>query len=300
MHLLHGDDPFLLREAALELLRELRVTEVDAAGWSGGELQDLATPSLFGEARGLLITDARSLPKEAVEELARYASAPDLASPIVVCCEGKPLVALERAVKDIGSIRQVAVARKDLEGWVVARAKRLGVDLAVPTARALVAVIGESAAELASALEQLRDAYPKVRLTPDHVQSQFRGLGEQKSWDLCDKAFGHDLPGAVRALRSIEETGDDPLMVVGAIASRLRDLIKVRALPERMAPADVAREAGLRFDWQARRYQQQARGYSMQRLIELHGRVADADRSLKSGETSDVVMPILVAAIAAG
>ncbi len=43
--LLWGEDDFLLREAALELLGDLRPTEVDAAEWQGGELQDLATPS---------------------------------------------------------------------------------------------------------------------------------------------------------------------------------------------------------------------------------------------------------------
>ena len=88
-------------------------------------------------------------------------------------------------------------------------------------------------------------------------------------------------------------------MVLGGIASRLRDLIKVRSLPERMAPADLAREAGLRFDWQARRYQQQARAFSMQQLVDLHERITEADRALKSGATGDIVMPSLIAAIAA-
>ena len=57
---------FLLREAALARFGGVRVTEVDAAEWQGGELQDLATPSLFGEPRALLITDARSLTKDAI------------------------------------------------------------------------------------------------------------------------------------------------------------------------------------------------------------------------------------------
>ena len=128
---------------------------------------------------------------------------------------------------------------------------------------------------------------------------QFRGLGDQKVWDLCDHAFGRDLPGAIRSLRSIEEGGDDPLKTLGGIASRLRDLIRVRALPDRLPPAQVAKAAGLRFDWQARRYQQQARNYTMGRLVDLHARVTEADRALKSGATGDVVMPTLIAAIAA-
>jgi DNA polymerase III delta subunit len=86
--------------------------------------------------------------------------------------------------------------------------------------------------------------------------------------------------------------------VLGGVASRLRDLIRVRALPERLPPAQVAKRAGLRFDWQARRYQQQARNFSMGELIRLHDRITEADRALKSGGTADVIMPTLIAAVA--
>ena len=55
--LLWGEDDYLLREAALQIAGDRRVTEVDAAEWQGSELQDLATPSLFGEpAWDLLLT----------------------------------------------------------------------------------------------------------------------------------------------------------------------------------------------------------------------------------------------------
>ena len=94
--LLWGEDDFLLREAAFGILGTLRPTEVDAAEWQGGELQDFATPSLFGERRALLITDARSLSKEAMAELVAYLAAPDPESPLIICCQtaerGKPPV----------------------------------------------------------------------------------------------------------------------------------------------------------------------------------------------------------------
>ena len=159
--------------------------------------------------------------------------------------------------------------------------------------------LGEDLAQLAGALDQLGAAFEVRRITPAEVHQQFRGLGEQKTWDLCDRAFGKDLPGAIRALRAIEESGDEALMVLGGIAVRVRDLIRVRALPDRTPPAQVAKQAGLRFDWQARRYQQQARNYSLDELVTIHDRIAETDRALKSGAPGDVVMPVLIAAIAA-
>jgi DNA polymerase III delta subunit len=161
-----------------------------------------------------------------------------------------------------------------------------------------VETLGEEPGQLAGALEQLADAFTGERITPQIVAQQFRGLGEQRVWDLCDRAFVRDLPGAIRALRSIEASGDDALKTLGGISSRLRDLIRVRALPDRMAPAEAAKAAGLRFDWQARRYQQQARNFSMAQLVTMHARVTEADRALKSGATGDIVMPVLVTDIA--
>jgi DNA polymerase III subunit delta len=301
--LLWGEDEFLLRERALELLGDLRATEVDGGEWQGHELQDLATPSLFGEPRALLIADAKSLPKEAIVELAAYLASPDPDAPLVICAQvgdrAKVPAALDKLVKPVGTVAEVKIAKKDLEPWLIQRAKREGLDIAPPAVHALVETLGDEPGALVAALEQLGSAFTGTKITPQLVAQQFRGLGDQKVWDLCDRAFTKDLPGAIRSLRSIEEGRDDALMVLGGIAARLRDLMKVRALPDRMPPAEVARAAGLRFDWQARRYQQQARNYSMGQLIVLHERLVEADRAMKSGASADVVMPVLVAAIAA-
>lgn len=304
VRLLWGEDDFLLREAALAALSPARPVEVDAGEWRGGELQDLATPSLFGEPRALLISDARSLSKDAMTELASYLAGPDPDARLVICCRvaerGKVPAALEKLVKPVGTLTRIMVARKDLESWLAQRAAAVGLDVGVPAARALVQTLGEEPGRLAAALDQLTAAFAGQKVTPALVGRQFRGLGEQKVWDLCDRAFGKDLAGAIRSLCSIEAGGDDALKTLGGISSRLRDLIRVRALPDRMPAAQVVKAAGLRFDWQVRRYQQQARHFSMDRLLELHERIAEADRALKSGATGDVVMPALVVAIAAG
>ena len=84
VHLLWGEDPFLLREAAFEILGDLRTVEVDAAEWQGGETADLATPSLFGDRRALLVSNAKALPEEGVRELGRYLEAPDPDAPLTI------------------------------------------------------------------------------------------------------------------------------------------------------------------------------------------------------------------------
>src|SRR5204863_295447 len=130
---------------------------------------------------------------------------------------------------------------------------------------------GESPATLDGALDQLASAFPGTAITKELVLSQFRGLGEQRMWDLCDRAFGKDLPGSVRSLSSLLEGREEPLAILGVIASRLRDLMRVKSVPDSAPAAEVARAAGLRFEWQAGRYRDQARRFTMPDLVRIHG-----------------------------
>ncbi len=300
--LLWGENAFLLREAALEALGGVEPREVEATAWRGGETADLATPSLLGEPRALLVTDSLHLPEAAHREIARYLRAPVPDALLVLTAtvpeRGRAPAALVKLVEPAGEVREVRVPRRDLPEWLAARGRRRAVQVSPDGAVAMVEVLGEDPAVLAQGLEQLAAAFPGERVTRDLVARQFRGLGDQHVWDLCDRAFGRDLAGAMRSLRGLLEAREDPLLVLGGIAARLRDLLRVKVLPEGTPPAELARAAGLRFEWQARRFRDQARRFGLDHLVRL--RVVEADRALKSGASEEVVLPVLVAAIAGG
>jgi DNA polymerase III delta subunit len=207
--------------------------------------------------------------------------------------------ALSKLVKPVGQVRHVAVGRKELPSWLSARAVRHGIDLAPDASRALVETLGESPAVLDAALQQLGVAYPQTRITRPMVLEQFRGLGEQQIWDLCDRAFGKDLPGSIRSLGSLLDAREEPLAILGVIAARLRDLMRVKGLPESASSSDIAAAAGLRFEWQGRRYRDQARRFTMGQLVRIHGEVVEADRVMKSGAPGEVVLATLVTSVAA-
>jgi DNA polymerase-3 subunit delta len=305
VYLLWGEDAFLLREAALQILGEVRPQEVDGAEWRGGETADLATPSLFGEPRALLVSNAKALPEEGVRELRGYLGSPDPEAPLVISAtvgeRAKAPAALLKLVQGVGSVVEVKVQRKDLPGWMKGRASAKELNLAPDGANALVETLGEDPAAIDQALDQLASAFPGERLTADLVARQFRGLGEQHIWDLCDRAFSRDLPAAMRSMRTLLlARGGEGLMILGGLAARLRDLIRVRSLPDRTPPGEVAKQAGLRFEWQARRYREQAGRFTLEELAQIHERLVWADRALKSGATDDVVLPMVVVAIAGG
>jgi DNA polymerase III subunit delta len=301
--LLWGEDRFLLRESARAVFDAGEPTVVSAEEWRSGLTADLATPSLLGEPRGLLVLDAEELPDEGLEEVARYAAGPAPDAPLVLCwavgarSKGPPKGVLTRLGQAV-DVRKVGVERKELTRWVLDRANRRGVRATPQGATTLVQTVGEDPATLDQAVEQVATAHPGEGLTPGSVEAQFHGFGDRRIWELCDAAFSGDSATALRAVTGMLEAGDEPLVVLGGIASRLRDLLRVSALPPRTPLAQVAQAAGLRFDWQARRYRDQARRYTPAQLRAIHTELVEADRSLKQGGVGDVVLPMLVARIA--
>lgn len=301
--LLWGEDEFLLRLAARELIarREVRATEVDGGDWRGGETTDLATPSLWGERRALLVTDCQRLPESGAGQLREYLQAPlpDALCVLTVVSRGKSPPPLAKATQaGGGQVRRVSLRRQDLPQWVLDRAMAKGLRLRGPGAAALIAIQGESPATLEQSVEQLAAAFADREVGPEEVRSQFQGLGEQRVWNLCDQALSGRASQAMVALRALLEAREDPLMILGGIASRVRDLIRVSGLPGGLSGAEAARAAGLRFDWQVRVYREQARRFPPGELTRLHDRLVELDRALKGGAPGDVVLPGLVAAMA--
>jgi DNA polymerase-3 subunit delta len=298
-----GEEEYLLRQAALELLaaHDVHATEVEAREWQGGETSDLATPSLLGEPRALLVTGCQALPEAGLRELRSYLDAPSPGAVLALTLVSRarttpPLGKIVQSVR--GLVRHVAVRRQDLPKWILDRGRTRGVRLSGPAAAALIAAVGDDPAALDQAVEQLATAFAGASVGPGQVRAQFQGLGEQRVWDLCDWAFSGRLSEALVVLRSLLEGRDDPLLILGGIASRVRDLVRVQELPDRMPAEDAAKAAGLRFDWQLRRYRDQARRYSPEAMAELHDLVTETDRALKGGAAPDVVLPALIMVMA--
>lgn len=301
--LLWGQDEFLVRQAAADILdaRGVKARELDAREWQAGDFFDLATPSLWGERRALLVTSCQSLPEPAVRELKRYleSPSPDAACVLTMTTSRKTAPPLAKVIQSAGGqSKQVTLRRQDVPKWTLERARARDVRLSAAGAAALVAVVGEDTGRLDQAVEQLAAAFPGQAVGPDEVHAQFQGVAEQQIWDLCDRAFSGRLPEAIETLHGLLRGRQDPLFILGGIASRMRDLLRVSALPETMPPADAAKQAGLRFDWQVRKFRDQARILGRDALPELHERVVEADRALKGGLDAESVLAALVAAIA--
>ncbi|HEX9823629.1 MAG TPA: DNA polymerase III subunit delta [Actinomycetota bacterium] len=301
--MLWGESAFLLREAAHRALGDDPFGEVDGEAWHGGLLADLATPSLFGERRGLLVAEAQDLKADSVDAIAAYALEPNpdarLVLAVTVSARAKgPPARMSKMLQGRAHIERVGVERKELPRWVIARAKERGIPSTPAGATALIETVGEDPALLAQSVAQIANAFPREGVTPETVGAQFRGLGDRRIWELCDAAFGRQGPAAVRHLRAMLDAREQPLAILGGVAARLRELLRVAGVPPGMKPAEAARAAGLRFDWQVRRYREQVARFGEGELVDLLTRVVEADAQIKLGGAPEVVLAKLVARIA--
>jgi DNA polymerase III subunit delta len=301
--LLWGADEFLVRQAAVDFLsgQNVEARVLDAREWQQGDFFDLATASLWGERRALLVSGCQGLPEAGARELKRYLEvpSPDALCVLTLVSGRKTAPPLAKVVQQGGGqTKQVALRRQDFAKWILERARSRGIPLSAQGAAELLSVLGEEPGALDQAVEQLGSAFSGQAIGPEHVRAQFEGAAEQQIWDLCDRAFSGRQADGMTVLRGLLQAKQDPLFILGGVASRLRDLLRVAALPETMSSGEAAKRAGLRFDWQLRRYRDQARAVGRDALTELHHRVVEADRALKGGMSPDVVLGSLVAAIA--
>lgn len=284
----------LLAERACErvvaLAREaapgVEVTRVDAATYATGELAVLTSPSLFAEAKVVLVEGVERAGDALLLDAEAYLTAP-VPDVVVVLRHaggqrGKRLLdaARREQVPTVGC--DAVKSDADKAAFVAEELKRAGRRADARGVRALVDAVGSDLRELAAACAQLV-ADTTGLIGEDAVQRYHGGRVEATGFQVADAAVAGDAGRAVALLRHALATGLDPVPVVAAVAARLRTLAKVGAVRGRGAAA--ARELGM-APWQVDRATADLRRWTPEGLAVAIAAVAQADAEVK-GEGRD-------------
>lgn len=283
----------LLRRAAerhLETLREqgeLELTDLRAAEIREQGLPDLRTASLFGAPRALLVRDAQELPAEASAALVAELQHGGLDATVLLLATGTGrITALAKQVKAAGG-RFDVLPPKDWEDrkWadlVDEEFRRVGRSADKGAIAAILAHAGFDVAGIAEKVAQAAASAPPGRISASAVEAVVVGHGNRGSFAVADAMCDRDPAKAITLLRGVLEGGDDPVMVLGALAYRLRSLV---AIAGRLDPKSV----GLNITTgQARRLQGVRRNFGPGELTRAYRALANADREIKGGEISPV------------
>ena len=289
VRLVLGEEELLVERAVQAVADEVRAGEPGAelrrhraTDLTPAALADALSPSLFAEARLVVVTSAHEAGKDLATAVAEQAADVAEGVTLVVTHAGgarnKALVeALRRLGADVVTCPQVRWPNERV-AWVRAEVKRLGATLSAGTAEVLVDAVGSDLRELAAAVGQLV-ADTGGRIDDAAVRRYHRGRAEVYGWDISDLAVAGDRAGALEALRWAESLGVPAVVIADALASGLRTLARVGAAgrgdPNRLAGA-LGMPPG-----KVRRAQQQVRGWSPEGLAVAFATVATLNAEVK-------------------
>lgn len=265
-----GDDEFLIAREVTRIVAgarasnpQLEVTQVAADQLVAGALAELFSPSLFAEARLIVIADVQDAAKPVVETLVRQS--PQLPAEITLVvshgggAKGRATVdALRKAGATVRSGVKPARHRDRLDfirGEIAAAGGRATSD----AIDALAEAVGGNLRELATVCAQLvADSAGEVDAAA--VRRYHRGRAEATGFSVADAVMVGDLGGALEATRWALSVGIDPVLIADALADGVRSVAKVAATGEGSSQR-LASTLGMP-PWKIDRVRRQARGWS--------------------------------------
>jgi DNA polymerase-3 subunit delta len=298
VQLLVGDDD-LLRQRALErLLVDLRAAEptlevehADAAEVAG--LPEMRTASLFGGTRCVVLRNADQLAGRLADEVLSYVEEPTPGSVLVLeARRADRRQRLTKQVEKVGERHEVSAPKPwDDRAWeALARDELRRLDRSAEPAalRALLTHAGTDPSALASKSAQVAAATPAgSRVSAADVERVVEGHGNRGGFPVADAVADRDPAAAVVALRGALEAGEEPLVLLGAVTYRIRQLLQVRG---GASPKQAGLSTGMH-----RRLQRTARRFHPGELPWCHDRLARADLELKTSDLPpDLVLELAV------
>ena len=286
--LLTGPEDYLAGRAMERIRATLRqnqpdteLVRMDASTYASGELTLQSSPSLFGEAKLIEVSNLATMNEDFLTDTLTYLADPAPDTVLVMHHSGgnrgKKLL---DAVKGAGAtVVDCQPFKKDTEKLefvaVEFKAARRRID---PSAsRALVAAVGSKLADLAAACRQLIDD-STGEISEELVEKYYGGRVEATAFKVADAALAGRGGQALSMLRHALDTGVDPVPLVGALAMKVRAVAKVANL--RGSSASMAKELGM-APWQVDQARRDAQHWSQESLIKAVQVLAEADAQVK-------------------
>jgi len=290
LHLVIGDEELLVERAVASVIAGVRtaapgadVQRRRAGDMSGPELAEVLSPSLFAEARVVVLAAAHEAGKDAATLLAAAAAdPPDGATLVVLHSGGARNKALLDALRSAGALTHAAGSLRsgELAAFVRAELRAAGARSAEQAVLALIDAVGADLRELAAACAQLV-ADTGGHLDVAAVRRYHQGRAQVSGFDVADAAVSGDRAAALETLRWAVHRGVADVLVADALADAMRTIARVGAAG-RGDPFRLAGELGLP-PWKVKKAQAQARGWSPDTVGAALRVVATLNADVKGG-----------------
>lgn len=293
--LLQGGEALLADRGISEVIAKFKgatVTILDSSELELGGITDALAPSLFGDARIIVIKEIQDLAAGLGEEIATYLEAPEESVELVLWHKGgvKGKALLEKIKKVKPNVVACDVIKKDGEksDFIRAEFKRLGRTISTEAVQALLDALGSDLRELGGACSQLAaDVIGGKMIDETDVLKFQNGRVETSGFDVADAALDGKRDVALIALRNALATGTDPVLITSALAGSLRTLAKVSGASRGSKSFDLAGPLGL-APWQIDKARRQLSKWTPATLAGAVVAVAQADADIKGAAVDPI------------
>lgn len=277
-----GPEHYLASRAISRIRQELRnanpdleIDEIAEGEYANGLLFSLASPSLFGEARLVVIHGAA---EELASDMERYLLEPNPSCTVIVRLPN--LVGHNGKFKTKFSKQAVNVVCEELKrdsdkmAFINSEFVFRNVNVEPQAAKLLLQAFANEIGELAAACSQLA-SLGKPKISKEDVEQTFGGRVETNAFKIADAAMAGNAAEAIRLFRHGSATGIDAVALTAALAMRIRQL--ARLFNDRNSNAAALGMA----PWQVDKARKELAGWTEQELVELVQLVAKTDADVK-------------------
>lgn len=290
--LVQGSEQYIHTRVTESIKSQLKQTEPDveihqnsAAEYQAGELQVLASPSLFGEKKLLIFDEMHKMSDAFVTDGLEYVNYPN---PDVTFLglhgggtRGKRLL---DALKKAGAFIEAKPIKSDRDRleFLQAEFRNARRKIEPEALRSLADAIGENLGELAAAVQQLV-ADTDGTITESTVEKYYGGRVQATAFRVADAALEGHLGTAIALLRHAFATGVQPVAVSGSFALKARQVARI--IDATVPHNQLASVLGM-APWQVQRVTATARHWTPVNITGAVELIARADAEAK-GQARD-------------
>jgi len=295
VYVLHGDEPLLI-DSALALIearvlegsaRDVALSELDGAAVEpSAVLDELRTLPFLSKKRLVVVRNADAFTTKHGELLSKYLDDPSRTGVLVlVASKWSGRSALAKKVRKCGTVVSCGRPRQDrMPGWIAARARKLGKQIAGDAALALAESAGADLLQVAGHIKKLAVYVgDRKRIEKADVEAVVGTDRERATWELGEAIRTRRPSHAVKIIRQIIDRSEDAkYWILGSMANEIRKIWTGKRLMK-MRVDDAAMSAAVRVHrYFLSKFKQEIRSFTEDELRRKHEMLLAADVEMKT------------------
>lgn len=296
-YLLYGEEQYLIRQYRDKIVKAtvpegdtMNFTAFSGDGINPKEIIDLAeTLPFFADKRLILIEDSGFFKKSPEELVEYFAEVPASTSFLFVEKEVDKRSKLYKALTKMGNAVEFKQQTEEiLVKWVSGRIKKEGKNITRDAYDLFIRKTGSDMENIDKELEKLICyCLDKEVIEAADVEAVTTEQISNKIFDMVDAISTHQQKKALELYYDLLALKEPPMRILFLITRQFQMLLTVKVMSSKgFGNKDIAAKAGCP-EWAVRKYQSQARSYSVEQLKGALEQGGSYEEAVKSGKMND-------------